>query len=55
MAAALDFPVPLVALGDGRFVLELFHGPTLAFKDVGARTHGAVAGRRPPRATAAGR
>lgn len=38
MSAALDFPVPLVALGPGRFVLELFHGPTLAFKDVGART-----------------
>ena len=26
--------VPLVALGDGVFLLELFHGPTLAFKDV---------------------
>lgn len=38
MHTALDFPVPLVQLGDGRFVLELFHGPTLAFKDVGART-----------------
>jgi threonine synthase len=38
MADALDFPVPLVPLGDARFVLELFHGPTLAFKDVGART-----------------
>jgi threonine synthase len=38
MAAALDFPVPLVRLDDGLFVLELFHGPTLAFKDVGART-----------------
>lgn len=34
---ALDFPVPLVPL-DGRIaLLELFHGPTLAFKDVGAR------------------
>jgi threonine synthase len=30
--------VPLVPLGAGRYVLELFHGPTLAFKDVGART-----------------
>lgn len=38
MASALDFPVPLVDLGDGVHVLELFHGPTLAFKDVGART-----------------
>ncbi|GMR13354.1 MAG: threonine synthase [Gemmatimonadota bacterium] len=34
---ALDFPVPLVELADGVRVLELFHGPTLAFKDVGAR------------------
>lgn len=35
---ALSFPIPLVPLGDGVFVLELFHGPTLSFKDVGART-----------------
>ena len=34
---ALDFPMPLVHLEPGLFVLELFHGPTLAFKDVGAR------------------
>lgn len=34
---AFDFPVPLVKLRDGIFVLELFHGPTLAFKDFGAR------------------
>ncbi|UCC25954.1 MAG: threonine synthase [Gemmatimonadales bacterium] len=34
---ALNFPVPLTSL-DGRIqLLELFHGPTLAFKDVGAR------------------
>ncbi|MEQ9400337.1 MAG: threonine synthase [Longimicrobiales bacterium] len=34
---ALDFDVPLVPLGPDRWLLELFHGPTLAFKDVGAR------------------
>ncbi len=35
---ALAFPVPLVALGEGVYVLELFHGPTRSFKDFGART-----------------
>ena len=36
---ALNFPAPLVPLdADGRLsVLELFHGPTAAFKDFGAR------------------
>jgi threonine synthase len=34
---ALDFPVPLVQVSDRTWALELFHGPTLAFKDVGAR------------------
>lgn len=34
---ALDFPIPLVPLRPGLLALELFHGPTLAFKDVGAR------------------
>jgi threonine synthase len=38
MADALDFPIPLVRLNDRLYVLELFHGPTLAFKDIGART-----------------
>jgi threonine synthase len=37
IADALDFPVPLVQVTDRAWVLELFHGPTLAFKDVGAR------------------
>jgi len=35
---ALDFPIPLVQVTDSIWALELFHGPTLAFKDVGART-----------------
>jgi len=34
---AFDFPAPLVPLGDDIWALELFHGPTHAFKDVGAR------------------
>ncbi len=34
---AINFPVPIVQLDDQTFILELFHGPTLAFKDVGAR------------------
>jgi threonine synthase len=37
VASALDFPLPLVELEEDLKVLELFHGPTLAFKDVGAR------------------
>jgi len=35
---ALDFPIPLVQVTDTIWALELFHGPTMAFKDVGART-----------------
>jgi threonine synthase len=34
---ALTFPIPLLKMDENVFVLELFHGPTLAFKDVGAR------------------
>lgn len=33
----LNFDVPLVPVTDNIYSLELFHGPTLAFKDVGAR------------------
>ena len=36
-AEAFNFPAPLVTLDDGLQVLELFHGPTAAFKDFGAR------------------
>src|SRR5690348_10962753 len=35
---ALNFPVRIVQLDKGLGVLELFHGPTFAFKDFGART-----------------
>jgi threonine synthase len=35
--AALSFPIPLVEVEPGMHVLELFHGPTASFKDVGAR------------------
>ncbi len=34
---AFPFDVPLRTLHDNVYVLELFHGPTMAFKDVGAR------------------
>lgn len=34
---AIHFDTPLVQVEEGLYSLELFHGPTLAFKDVGAR------------------
>ena len=34
---AIDFPAKLVSLPGDLHILELFHGPTLAFKDFGAR------------------
>ena len=50
---ALDQPLPLRTLGTpGDHVLELFHGPTLAFKDIGARFLAAALARLRP-ATAA--
>ena len=33
----LQFPTPVVEVEKDIYALELFHGPTLAFKDVGAR------------------
>jgi len=36
-AEAFDFPLPLVDLTPDTAVAELFHGPTAAFKDFGAR------------------
>jgi threonine synthase len=33
----LSFDCPIVEVEDNIYALELFHGPTLAFKDVGAR------------------
>ena len=39
-----DFPVPLRVVGRGRYTLELFHGPTCAFKDFGAGFMGRMTG-----------
>lgn len=37
IAETLSFDFPVVAINDNVSTLELFHGPTMAFKDVGAR------------------
>jgi threonine synthase len=37
VSETVNFPIPLVNITGSIFSLELFHGPTLAFKDVGAR------------------
>lgn len=37
VSETINFPIPLVQVNDNTWSLELFHGPTLAFKDVGAR------------------
>jgi len=34
---SINFPAPLVKLDNEKYILELFHGPSLAFKDFGAR------------------
>ena len=41
---AYDFPCPLTEFGPGLFTLELYHGPTFAFKDFGARFMGGMLG-----------
>lgn len=33
----VNFPIPLIKVTDDIYSLELFHGPTMAFKDIGAR------------------
>ncbi len=58
--AGFDHPetAPLTDLGDGRWLLELFHGPTLAFKDYALQILGRlfdlVLGRRGERLTIVG-
>ena len=37
VSEAINFDAPVVRLNDNHFILELFYGPTLAFKDFGAR------------------
>jgi threonine synthase len=37
VSETVNFPIPLVKVDDSISSLELFHGPTLAFKDIGAR------------------
>ena len=37
ISKAFNFPVEMVEVSDGVHALELFHGPSLAFKDFGAR------------------
>ena len=34
---SMNFDVPIVQVGESNYCLELFHGPSLAFKDFGAR------------------
>ncbi len=41
---AYDFPINLHTFPDGKHTLELFHGPTFAFKDFGARFMGRMTG-----------
>lgn len=45
---AFNFPCPIVPVADDNRILELFHGPTAAFKDYGARFLAACLSRLPP-------
>ncbi len=44
ISSAINFPAPLIKLNNNISILELFHGPTLAFKDFGARLMAKVMG-----------
>jgi threonine synthase len=44
ISEAFSFETPLVELTEDIYALELFHGPTLAFKDIGARFMARVLG-----------
>jgi threonine synthase len=37
VAETINFPLPVSKIREGCYSLELYHGPTMAFKDVGAR------------------
>ena len=41
---AYDFPIELNSIAEGLYNMELFHGPTYAFKDFGARFMGRMLG-----------
>ena len=46
-AESLDIPLPMRAIAQRSWMLELFHGPTAAFKDFGARFLAACLARMP--------
>lgn len=48
---AFNFPLPLKTLSQDLHVLELFHGPTLSFKDFGARFFAQTISRQPSKLT----